>query len=155
MNQSEEYQKIVGELARRAFQKKEIPVGAIVVDKSGQIIGRGYNLSHSKKDVTEHAEIRALKQAFKKRGDWRLDGCTLVVNLEPCLMCLGAITNARIKEIIYFLADPEFGSVESRFTKKQLTKLFPRLIIKKVKDTGETKQLMQNFFKELRSNLSS
>lgn len=141
----------VQRLARRAFAKKEIPVGAIVVDKTGQIIGRGYNLSHSKKDVVEHAEIRALKQAFRKTGDWRLDGCQLIVNLEPCLMCLGAIANARIKEIIYFLADPQFGSVESRLTKKQLVKLFPKLTIKKVKDAGETKRLMQDFFKELRN----
>ncbi|MFA5967475.1 MAG: nucleoside deaminase [Patescibacteria group bacterium] len=127
-----------------------MPVGAIVIDKSGQIIGRGYNLAHAKKDVTEHAEIRALRQAFKKTGDWRLDDCQLIVNLEPCLMCLGAIANARIKEVSYFLADPQFGSVESRLTKKQLTKLFPKLIIKKINDAGETKQLLQDFFKELR-----
>jgi len=146
----EQYQKIVGGLARRAFQKKEIPVGAIVINKAGQIIGRGYNLSHSKKDVTEHAEIRALRQAFKKVGDWRLDGCTLIVNLEPCLMCLGAIANARVKEVIYFLADPQFGSVESRFTKKQLTRLFPKLTIKKVDDKGATKQLIRTFFTNLR-----
>ena len=144
------YYKQVQSLAQQAFIKCEIPVGAIVVDKSGQIIGRGYNLSHSKKDVVEHAEIRALKQAFKKTGDWRLDGCKLIVNLEPCLMCLGAIVNARVKEVIYFLADPQFGSVESRLTKKQLTKLFPKLTIKKVDDTGETKKLMQQFFQNLR-----
>ena len=155
MNQSEQCQKVVGGLAHQAFRKKEIPVGAIVVNKSGQIIGRGYNLSHSKKDVTEHAEIRALKQAFKKVGDWRLEGCKLIVNLEPCLMCLGAIANARIKEVIYFLADPQFGSAESRLTKKQLAKLFPRLTIKKIDDAGETKKLMQQFFQNLRSESSS
>ena len=143
------YIEAVYKLSRKAFSKKEIPVGAIVVDRSGQIIGRGYNLSHAKKDVTEHAEIRALKQAFKKTGDWRLDGCQLIVNLEPCLMCLGAIANARVKEVTYFLADPQFGSVESRLTKKQLTKLFPKLTIKKVNDAGETKELMQEFFQQL------
>ncbi|MBU1092385.1 nucleoside deaminase [Patescibacteria group bacterium] len=146
----QKYIETVHRLARNAFDKKEIPVGAIVVDKSGQIIGRGYNLSHAKKDVVEHAEIRALKQAFKKTGDWRLDGCTLIVNLEPCLMCLGAIANARVGEVVYYLADPQFGSVESRFTKKQLAKLFPKLIINKETDTGETKGLLQSFFKKLR-----
>ncbi len=146
-----QYQLEVFKLAQKAFQKKEIPVGAIVVDKSGQIIGRGYNLAHTKKDAVEHAEVRALKQAFKKMGDWRLGGCTLVVNLEPCLMCLGAIINARIKEVIYFLADPQFGSVESRLTQKQLAKLFPKLAIKKVGDAGETKKLMQQFFNKLRN----
>lgn len=153
MDKTTAYQKIVLALAQKAFHKKEIPVGAIVIDKSGKIIGRGYNLSHSKKDVVEHAEIRALKQAFKKTGDWRLDDCKLIVNLEPCLMCLGAIANARIKEVIYYLADPQFGSVESRFTKKQLAKLFPRLIINKETDTGETKALLQQFFQKLRKDL--
>jgi len=147
----QQYIESVHYLARRAFSKKEIPVGAIIVDKSGQIIGRGYNLSHTKKDAVEHAEIRALKQAFKKTGDWRLDGCKLVVNLEPCLMCLGAIANVRVSEVIYFLADPQFGSVESRLTKKQLVKLFPKLTIKKIEDTGETKELMQKFFQKLRN----
>jgi len=151
MDSIKQYQKIVGGLARRAFIRKEIPVGAIVVNKAGQIIGRGYNLSHAKKDVTEHAEIRALKQAFKKTSDWRLDGCKLIVNLEPCLMCLGAIANARVADIVYFLADPQFGSVESRFTQKQLVKLFPKLTMKKIGDAGETKKLMQQFFQKLRS----
>jgi len=151
MKELEYYQKIVLALAQKAFQKKEIPVGAIVVDKTGQIISRGYNLSHTKKDAIEHAEIRALKAAFKTTGDWRLDGCKLIVNLEPCLMCLGAIANARVQEVAYYLPDPQFGSVESRFTKKQLAKLFPRLIIKKEIDTGETKVLLQAFFKELRT----
>ena len=150
MNISKEYQKSVLALAKKAFQKKEIPVGAIVVDKTGRIIGRGYNLSHAKKSVLEHAEIRALRQAFKKIGDWRLDGCKLIVNLEPCLMCLGAITNARVSKLEYFLADPQFGSVESKLTKKQLVKLFPKLVIKKLDDAGETKQLIQEFFTQLR-----
>ena len=151
MRDTENHQSEVFQLANKAFQKKEIPVGALVVDKSGQIIGRGYNLSHAKRDVVEHAEIRALRQAFKKTGDWRLDGCKLIVNLEPCLMCLGAIANARIKEVTYFLADPQFGSVESRLTKKQLAKLFPKLTIKKINDTGATKKLMQQFFQQLRT----
>jgi tRNA(adenine34) deaminase len=139
------------QLAKKAFVLGEVPVGAIVIGKSGQIVGRGYNLSHKYKSVLEHAELRALKQAFKKIGDWRLDECTLVVNLEPCLMCLGAISNARIKKVIYFLADPQFGSVESKFSGKQLQKLFPKLIIEKLGDNGATKELMQAFFKNLRA----
>ncbi len=139
------------QLAQKAFVIGEIPVGAIVLDKSGKIIGKGYNLSHKARSVLEHAELRALKQAFKKMGDWRLDNCVLIVNLEPCLMCLGAIANARIKKVIYFLPDPQFGSVESKLTKKQLQKLFPKLTIEKISDNGATKELMQKFFKKLRS----
>lgn len=143
--------KEVARLAHKAFVLDEVPVGVVVLNKSGEVIGRGYNLAHKHKNVLEHAETRALKQAFRKIGDWRLDDCTLVVNLEPCLMCLGAIANARIKKVIYFLADPQFGSVESKLTKKQLQKLFPKLTIEKVDDNGATKELMQSFFKKLRN----
>jgi len=140
----------VAKLARLAFSKKEVPIGAVVLNSNGEIIGKGYNRMHGSKDATEHAEIRAIKQAAKRVGDWRLDGCHLVVNLEPCLMCLGAIANSRIGQATYFLADPAFGSVDSKLTKAQLKKLFPKLIIKKVADEGVTKALLQQFFKQLR-----
>jgi tRNA(adenine34) deaminase len=142
---------IIAKLAKQAADKKEVPAGAIVIDKEGEIIGQGYNLSHSRKDVTEHAEIRALKQAFKKTGDWRLDGYTIMVNLEPCLMCLGAIVNARINKLIYFLDNPNFGSVASKLTKQQLKKLFPKLEIIKIEDKGKTHQLLKEFFGKLRN----
>ncbi|MFH0905335.1 MAG: nucleoside deaminase [bacterium] len=145
----------VAKLAQRAFDRKEIPVGAVIIDSRGRVIAQGYNRSHAKRDITEHAEIVALRQAFKKMGDWRLTGCTLVVNLEPCLMCLGAIANARLKKVIYFLADPSFGSAESKLTRAQLKKLFPRLIVEKIVDRGETQALLQQFFSQLRSNRSS
>ena len=146
----EKYIKKIVQLARKAFKRKEIPIGAIIIDKKGIIIGEGYNLTHSSKDSTQHAEIRALKQAFHKLNDWRLNDCTLIVNLEPCLMCLGAIANARIKKIMYFLEDPQFGSIAGKLTKSQLKKLFPKLNIEKVDDRGKTKILLQEFFKNLR-----
>ena len=145
----------VAKLAQSAFVKKEVPIGAVVIDAQGIIIGRGYNRIHGHKDATEHAEVRAIKQATKRLRDWRLDNCQLVVNVEPCLMCLGAIANSRIGQVTYFLADPAFGSIESRLSLAQLKKLFPKLIIKKVVDTGETKALLQQFFKQLRSKRSS
>jgi len=143
----------VAKLARAAFLKKEVPVGAVVLDSKGSIVGRGYNQTHSRKDATRHAEVLAIQAAARKLGDWRLEGCRLVVNLEPCLMCLGAIANSRIREVCYFLADPAFGSAESRLTKAQLKKLFPKLIIKRVADAGETKTLLQQFFKQLRQKV--
>lgn len=145
-----EYIKKISNLALTAFRKKEIPVGAIIVDKLGNIVAEGYNLTHSYKDSCQHAEIRALKQAFKKLNDWRLDNYTLIVNLEPCLMCLGAIHNARIKKVIYFLENPLFGSVVSKLTKSQLKKLFPKLSVEKVNDKNKTKLLLKKFFKNLR-----
>lgn len=145
-----EYIKKISSLALTAFRKKEIPIGAIIIDKLGNIVAEGYNLTHSYKDSCQHAEIRALKQAFKKLNDWRLDNYTLIVNLEPCLMCLGAIHNARIKKVIYFLENPLFGSVVSKLTKPQLKKLFPKLSIEKVNDKNKTKLLLKKFFKNLR-----
>jgi len=148
------YAHTVAQLAKQAAHRHEVPVGAVVIDSAGQIIGRGYNLTHTRRDSTEHAEVRALKSAFRKRGDWRLDDCSLVVNLEPCLMCLGAMAQARITKLTYFLPDPAFGSVESRLTKPQLKKLFPRLTIEKVPDQGETKAFLQSFFQKLRTEKS-
>jgi len=151
IDMEEKYVKKIASLAKKAFTKKEIPIGAIVIDKDGKIIGEGYNLTHKNKDSTKHAEIIALQKAFKKKKDWRLDGCTLMVNLEPCLMCLGAIANARLKKVVYFIDDPQFGSVASKLTKAQLKKLFPKLTIEKVADNLDTLALLQEFFKNLRS----
>ncbi len=147
-----EYMKKISDLSQKAFRKKEMPVGAIIIDKLGNIVAEGYNLTHSYKDSCQHAETRALKQAFNKLDDWRLNNHTLIVNLEPCLMCLGAIDNARIKKVIYFLENPLFGSVVSKLSKSQLKKLFPKLIIEKVDDKNETKLLLQKFFKNLRKH---
>jgi tRNA(adenine34) deaminase len=145
----------VAKLARVALLRKEVPVGAVVIDGKGGIVGRGYNRVHSRKDATRHAEMLAIRAAARKLGDWRLEGCQLVVNLEPCLMCLGAIANSRIKQVTYFLADPAFGSAESKLSPAQLKKLFPKLIIKRVADAGGTKALLQQFFRQLRSKRSS
>ena len=146
----EYYIRKISSLALKAFRKKEVPIGAIIIDKLGNIVSEGYNLTHYYKDSCQHAEIRALKQAFKKLNDWRLSDYTLIVNLEPCLMCLGAINNARIKKVIYFLENPLFGSVTNKLTKSQLKKLFPKLKIEKVSDKNKTKFLLQKFFKNLR-----
>jgi len=146
----EEYIKKISSLALKAFRKKEVPIGAIIIDELGNIVSEGHNLTHSYKDSCQHAEIRALKQAFKKIDDWRLDNHTLIVNLEPCLMCLGAIVNSRIEKVIFFLENPLFGSTTNKLTKTQFKKLFPKLEIEKVDDKNETKLLLQKFFKNLR-----
>ncbi len=96
-------------LAEKAAQMGEVPVGAVVV-KDGKIIGEGHNLRESKNSPTAHAEIMAIEQAAKTLGDWRLDGCTLYVTLEPCPMCAGAIINARIAEVVFGAFDKRAGS---------------------------------------------
>jgi tRNA(adenine34) deaminase len=137
-------------LARLALAKSEVPIGAIVVDRAGAIIGKGYNQTHAKRDGLRHAELVAIQQAQKYLGDWRLTGTSLYVTLEPCLMCLGAIGNARVKHIYYYLTDPLFGSVESKISKKQIAKIFPQLSCHKLKDDGTVAGLMKGFFQALR-----
>ena len=95
-------------LAKIAYEKEEIPVGAIVV-KNNKIIGHGYNQREILKDPTAHAEILAITAAANTIGDWRLNDCTLYVTMEPCAMCAGAIINSRIESVIFGCYDAERG----------------------------------------------
>ncbi|MGR4069508.1 tRNA adenosine(34) deaminase TadA [Billgrantia sp. C5P2] len=100
--------------AREGLAAGEVPVGAVVVDAAGEIVGAGYNAPISGHDPSAHAEIRALRAAARHLGNYRLDGCTLYVTLEPCLMCTGAIIHARIARLVYGAAEPRTGMVESK-----------------------------------------
>lgn len=102
-------------LAARAEAAGEIPVGAVLVDGAGKIIGEGWNLSISESDPTAHAEIMALRQGAKYLGNYRLLDCTLYVTLEPCTMCAGAILHSRIKRLVFGAFDGKTGAVGSRF----------------------------------------
>src|SRR5207253_10605281 len=99
-------------LAARAAKRGEVPVGALVV-KDGKVIGRGYNAPISSKDPSAHAEIQALREASTALGNYRLEGCSLYVTLEPCAMCAGAIMHARIARLVYGAADPKTGACGS------------------------------------------
>lgn len=102
-------------LARQSAAEDEVPVGAVVVRLSdGEIIGRGRDRKMALHDPTAHAEITALREAAAHRGDWRLEGCALVVTLEPCPMCAGAAIMARIDSIVYGAANPKFGAAGTR-----------------------------------------
>ena len=103
------------ELAALAEQQGEVPIGAIVV-KDDQIIGEGYNAPISENDPSGHAEIRALRQAAASLGNYRLLDCSLYVTIEPCLMCVGALVHARIKELVYGAPEPKTGEVCSAFS---------------------------------------
>lgn len=100
------------ELARAAGEKGEIPIGAVIV-KSGEIIAEGQNCRERKNDATSHAEIEAIRMAGERTGDWRLDGCTLYVTLEPCPMCTGAIINSRISTVVFGAYDLRAGCMDS------------------------------------------
>ena len=101
------------EEARAARETGDVPVGAVVLDGSGAVIARGRNRREADGDPTAHAEIVAIRAAARLAGQWRLDGLTLVVTLEPCTMCAGAITAARLSRLVYGAADPRAGAVGS------------------------------------------
>ena len=101
------------ELAAQAATLGEVPVGAVLVNAEGEIIGRGFNQCISQQDATAHAEIQAIRDACKNINNYRLNNCTLYVTLEPCTMCLGAIINARIKTLHYGAKEPRTGVIAS------------------------------------------
>ena len=100
-------------LAKEVGLKGDVPVGALVVDDSGKIIGQGANLREQENDPTAHAEIVAIRNAAKKLGNYRLDELTMVVTLEPCGMCAGAIAQSRIKRLVFGSFDEKYGAVGS------------------------------------------
>lgn len=109
----EDYMRIALALAHEAARAGEVPVGAVVADENGNIIGRGRNRREEKKSAVRHAEIEAIEQACGIKGAWRLDGCTLYVTLEPCPMCAGAVINARVPTLVYGAKEPVTGSCGS------------------------------------------
>ena len=100
-------------LAREAYEAGEVPVGCVIADAGGAIIGRGRNRRQELGDATAHAEIEAIRGACAALGDWRLEGCTLFVTLEPCPMCTGAIINSRVPCLVFGTREPVSGSCGS------------------------------------------
>ena len=101
------------DLARSTADDGDVPVGAIVLDATGVVIGRGRNTRERDADPTGHAEVVAIRDAAASRGEWRLEGCTLVVTLEPCTMCAGAIVAARLQRLVFGAFDDKAGAVGS------------------------------------------
>jgi tRNA(adenine34) deaminase len=99
--------------ARRSLESGDVPVGAVVLDATGEVIGRGHNIRERDGDPTGHAELVAVRAAAAAVGEWRLAGCTLVVTLEPCTMCAGAIVLARLDRLVFGAFDPKAGAVGS------------------------------------------
>lgn len=150
MTADEEYMTRALELARRAYDLGEIPVGAIVIAPDGSVIGEGWNLREHLQSPTAHAEILAIEQAAKALGSWRLSGCTLYVTLEPCPMCAGAIMNARLKRVVYGAFDDKNGACssvvnlfEERFTHIPFVR--SRILMQECGD------ILTEFFRELRN----
>lgn len=137
--------------ARKAYQKKEIPVGAVIVFQD-KIIARAHNTRMSEKQVFTHAEIKAINKACKKMNSWVLEDCTIYVTLEPCLMCAGALLQSRIKRIVYGTVEPKHGAIESIDSVLNNPKLNHHVEITSGILQKESSELLKNFFHELRQN---
>ena len=110
-----QYMRMAVDLARQAGDHGEIPIGAVVVDPQGVVIGRGSNAREADHDPTAHAEVLALREAGQQRGSWRLNDCTIYVTLEPCPMCAGAITMSRVSRLVFGAWNDEYGAAGSRW----------------------------------------
>ena len=110
---NEEYMSLALDLAREAAEHGEVPVGCVIADAAGRVIGRGRNRREELGDATAHAEVEAIREAGAALGSWRLEGCTMYVTLEPCPMCAGAILNARIPTVVYGAREAKSGSCGS------------------------------------------
>ena len=150
MLKKEKFMKEAIKQAKKAYDKEEIPVGAVIV-KDGKIIARGYNKKEEKKDTTQHAEIIAIQKASRKIGAWRLQDCEMYVTLEPCAMCTGALIQARLKRVYIGTMDPKTGACGS-----VLNLLEDYKFNHKVEDETnimqkESEKILKDFFKYLRS----
>lgn len=135
--------------AHKAYKKKEVPVGAVIVH-DGKIIARAYNLREKKQNSLYHAEILCINKACKKLHSWRLDECSLYVTLEPCAMCSGAIVQAKIGEIYYGAKDPKGGFCGSKINIFDLKFNYTPNVVGGILE-DECSLILKKFFKELRS----
>jgi len=149
MDTDEKFMRRALELARRAEQEGEVPIGAVLV-KDDVIIGEGWNRPISANDPTAHAEIQALRDAGQRRGNYRLVGTTLYVTLEPCIMCVGAIMHARVQRLVYAASDPRAGAIHSAYTIPNDGKLNHSLELENGVLADECSSLLTDFFRARR-----
>ena len=137
-------------LAKETAIKGDVPVGALVVDDSGNMFGQGANLREQDNDPTAHAEIVAIRSAAKKIGNYRLDELTMVVTLEPCGMCAGAIAQSRIKRLVFGSFDEKYGAVGSVWDLLRDSRAIYRPEVLSGVLENECAQLLSDFFKTKR-----
>jgi tRNA(adenine34) deaminase len=141
-------------LAKKAAGFGEVPVGAVIV-YDGNIVGEGWNLRETRKSALEHAEIMAISAASKHLDRWRLSDAKLYVTLEPCLMCAGAIYQARIPEVIFGATDPKAGACGSLYKVNEDTRLNHRFLVRSGVLAEECGAILKDFFRQRRQNQST
>ena len=149
MRDEEEFMKEAIRQAKKAYALREVPIGCVIVYE-GKIIARGYNRRNTDKNTTSHAEINAIRKASKKLGDWRLEGCTLYVTLEPCQMCAGAIVQARIDKVVIGSMNPKAGCAGSVLNLLEMDGFNHKVEVERGVLEEECSTMLSGFFKELR-----
>lgn len=144
------YMDLAFQEALKAIDEGEVPIGAVVV-ADGMVVGRGYNRMEKLSDSTAHAEIIAIGAASNSLNTWRLDNCTLYVTLEPCLMCMGAIMQSRIRRIVYGTRDSRAGAVDSFYYRQEIERSYHRfpLVTSGVME-HQTSEILKSFFQNIR-----
>lgn len=147
--EDEKFMKAALKEAMKAYQLGEVPIGCVIVYE-GKIIGRGYNRRNIDKNTLSHAEITAINKASKKMGDWRLEGCTLYVTLEPCQMCAGAIVQSRMDRVVMGTRNPKAGCAGSILNILNMPEFNHQVELTENVLKEECTDILQSFFKELR-----
>lgn len=150
MTDDEKWMELALAEADRAAKDGDVPVGAVIVDADGDLLSEGRNRRELEGDPTAHAEIDALRRAAKRLGHWRVEG-TLYVTLEPCLMCAGALVNARIRRVVYGALDPKAGATESLYSVGSDARLNHHFDVTSGILKEECVERLQNFFQRLRA----
>ena len=145
----EKYMRAAIREAKKAYALEEVPIGCVIVYQD-KIIARGYNRRNTDKNTVAHAEMSAIKKASKKLGDWRSEGCTMYVTLEPCQMCAGAIVQARIDEVVIGSMNPKAGCTGSILNLLDIQAFNHQADLTTGVLEEECSQLMKQFFRELR-----
>lgn len=135
--------------AKKAYALDEVPIGCVIVYE-GKIIARGYNRRNTDKNTLSHAELNAIRKASRKLGDWRLDGCTMYVTLEPCQMCAGAIVQSRIQKVIMGCRNPKAGCAGSILNLLQVPQFNHQAEIEEGVLEEQCSELIKEFFRNLR-----
>jgi len=149
-----EFMLLALEEAFRAKGLGEVPIGAVLVGKEGEIISRAHNLRETACDPTAHAEILAIREGAKKLGGWRLSDTTLYVTLEPCPMCMGAIVLARVKRVVFGCRDPKAGALVSLYTIGIDLKLNHRVEVEEGILREECEKVLREFFRDIRKKVT-
>ena len=154
-DRDEEFMRLAIAEAETARNLEEVPIGAVVVAPSGEVLASASNRTITGSDPTAHAEILALRAAAEKIGNYRLTGCTLYTTIEPCVMCAGALVNARISRLVFGAHDERFGAVETRFRLCDSDQLNHRMEIVSGVLAEECRALIQKFFRQRRLEIQS